>query len=875
MFRERLDRDDKTGNAHSGAQGSDIRLNRLKQALSKYRRADKIQKALLQISNAAIQSSSLSEFYDFLHQQLKKVFGSKNFYIATFNPVTEQFAIPFFADEKDSHPSELYPDQDLYSVLVKGLTGYVFRTCTSLLANNDKYQELIAQGEVVGLGSHCHQWMGVPIISKGVTTGVLVVQSYDAKVFYEDSDIELLEFVSQHISGVLDRLEQQEQLGRAIAQRTKELSLAYDKLKAEVAERRKAETLQKSLYEIANLAAANLDDTAFYQQIHRVLNHLLPANNCYIGLFDEDTSLISFPFFMSQQGTEHPPSRERQDGLTEYLLSERRPLKLCNLDIQRLISEGKLYHQAPKLNNTELIHQWIGVPLFIKGKVMGVLAIYSFNENHSFAPGDMELLTFVSQHIATAIERKLSEQSLLRSYEQLENKVAARTRQLARTNKELENEILQRRKIEQQLIYDANHDALTGLPNRMMFMERLKQACKHFFRHSDDKFAVLFIDLDRFKLINDTLGHLEGDRFLIQIAQRLKTCIRDCDTLGRLGGDEFVILLDTIKSEADVRDICDRVLVELAKPYQMDKHQFLSGGSLGVSIASRGENSESMLKNADNAMYQAKSKGKGCYVIYDPHSPSSKNAESSMVEEFRQALENAEIGLQYLPIYDLSNMRLVALEARPIWISPSRGKLHQASLNDVAEQANLKLELDLLILDMLSGEYPALARLHHDPKIHVSISSLHGKQEQWMQQLSQRILNNHCPVANLALFFQEKALVANTENHINMFDCLSKLGITLGLNGYGTSYSSLTSLSFMPISAIRLDPSFATHLYNAHHYKLAKASSQAAKVLELEVFATGIEEADTQGKFMEMGVAFGQGPMLGCSIEMLEHFQSA
>lgn len=875
MFRDRVDRDDNSGKSRTIPNRLRARNRRLKSLAAKYKRADSIQKALLEISNAALNASSLEEFYGFLHQQLKNVIAADNFYIATFNPATAQFAVPFFADEKDSHPSELYPGEDLNELLNKGLTGYVFRTRQSLLADNDTYQRLLTQGDVIGLGSDCHQWLGVPILSNDVATGVLAVQSYDESIIYSHAEEELLGFISQHISGVLDRLKQREQLERAIAQRTQELSDAYDKLKAEVADRRKAEALQKSLYEIANLAAAKLDDSAFYQQIHRVLNHLLPATNCYIALVDEDKQSISFPFYVSQQGTSYPQPRSHQDGLTEYLLSQHRPVMLNQTDIRKLIDEGKLYNQSPRLNRTEQIHQWIGVPLFIQGKVMGALAIYSFNTHHSFAPGDMELLTFVSQHIATAIERKLSAQSLRHSHAQLEDMVQARTRQLAKTNQELEKEIQQRKKVEQQLTYDAKHDGLTGLPNRMMFMERLGQACKHLRRHTQDKFAVLFIDLDRFKLINDTLGHLEGDRFLVQTAKRLKTCIRDCDTLGRIGGDEFVILLDSINSNKDINDICERVLNELARPYDLNGQQFRSGGSIGVALATPQDTSESILTHADNAMYQAKAKGKGCFVVYNPRSPGHKVAESGLGEELRQAMGTLAIGLQYLPIYDLSKVKLIALEARPYWQHPSLGKIHQDRLNDIAEHAHLRLELDLLTLQMLAQEYPQLARIYHNPRIQLTLSSLHGKQKHSLRQLKKQLKSPQLPAEKLWLFFHEKAMVQDTENHINLFDTLSKIKANLGLYAYGTSYSSLSSLSFMPVSALKLDPSFAAHLDSPHHYKLAKASALAASVLGLDVYATGIKDTEAHRQFIEMGVLKGQGPMLGSSMELIEHQESA
>ena len=274
-------------------------------------------------------------------------------------------------------------------------------------------------------------------------------------------------------------------------------------------------------------------------------------------------------------------------------------------------------------------------------------------------------------------------------------------------------------------------------------------------------------------------------------------------------------------------------------------------------------------------MYQAKARGKGCYVIYDSKSPGSVAAQSGLTEELRQAINDQDIGLQYLPIYDLSKMRLVALEARPFWIHPSRGKLHQSSLNDIAEQANLQKELDLLTLKMLSDEYPQLARIYHMPKVQLSMCSLHGKQRQSMETLCHRLTQGQFPTERIWLFFHEKSLVQDTENHINMFDNLSKQGVKLGLYGYGTSYSSLSSLSFMPVSALRLDPSFAAHLDNAHHYKLAKASSLAASVLDLQVFATGIAESETHRSFIEMGVTYGQGPLLGSSIELVEHQESA
>ncbi|MGL4449008.1 MAG: diguanylate cyclase domain-containing protein [Shewanella sp.] len=595
------------------------RLIRLKYLANKYKRAEITQNALLKLSHIATLAGSLEEFYLGVHQHLKQLISADNFFIATIDVTSGKIAMPFFADEKDINPAQLYSEQYLSTLLQQGLTGYVFRTGTPQLCDTNRINELASSGEIVHLGSPCHLWLGVPIKHEDIVTGVLVVQTYDTEVHYGDIEVELMTFICHHIAGVMERLKHQEQLEIAIQERTKELSQAYEKLKLEVYERRRAERLQKSLFDIAELASSSTENPLFYSQLHNIIKHLIPASNCYIALLNEEETHLYFPFFVSQLGLEHPDSRPLQDGLTEYVLKQKRPLLLNQNEIRSLIDSGEIYRKAPTLNHTQTMHQWIGIPLFIHDQVRGALTIYSLSVTQNYQIKDLELLTFVSQHIGNAIEKKLSAESLRRSYAELEEKVIARTKDLAELNQNLEKEIQQRRHIEAQLVHDAKHDALTGLPNRTMFMERLSQAITHVQRHSDDQFALLFIDLDRFKQINDTLGHIEGDRFLIEAANRLRTCVRCNDTLARLGGDEFVILLDSIHSIEDAKEVSERVIRQLSQPYKSGTVEFHSGASIGISMSNnhRLNTSESILRNADIAMYQAKANGKGCYVIFD------------------------------------------------------------------------------------------------------------------------------------------------------------------------------------------------------------------------------------------------------------------
>lgn len=840
------------------------RLNRLKYLAHKYKRAEIVQNALLELSHIATQVPSLEEFYLGVHHHLKQLISADNFFIATLDVNSGDISVPFFADEKDAHPAQLYPEQSLSTLLQQGLTGYVFRSGETVLCDETKVDELVHAGEILNLGSPCHLWLGVPIKHEGIVTAVLVVQTYDTNVNYGDIEVELMTFICHHIAGVMERLKHQEQLEQAIQQRTKELSQAYDKLKQEVYERRRAERLQKSLFEIAELASSGSDNPDFYTQLHNVIRHLIPANNCYIALLNEEGTHLTFPFYVSQLGNQHPGSRPLQDGLTEYVLKHKRPLLLDRNDLNDLIISGELYAKAPALNHTQTMHQWIGIPLFIHDEVRGALTIYSFSMTQNYQTKDLELLTFVSQHIGAAIEKKLTAESLRRSYEELEEKVAARTTALAELNKDLEKEIRQRRNMEAKLVHDAKHDALTGLPNRAMFMERLNQAIKHVRRHSLEQFALLFIDLDRFKQINDTMGHLEGDRFLIETATRLRACIRSNDTLARLGGDEFVILLDSINGINDARDVAERVIQKISLSYTLGAIEFHSGASIGITISgNKLDTSESMLRNADTAMYQAKANGKGCYVIFDDSASQQKMQDIAFENDFKQALQTGELQLQFWPIVDLQTQQTQALECRLTWEHPQWGTIPQEILSQLAEQANLMVELDKYTISLLDKSYHQLLASQGDKvELHLMLSSQHLKHKHALRGLKNALKQTKLALPQLWLFFNEKALVLETENHINGFELLKKLDVNLGISHYGSGHSSLNSLLFLPIKGLKLDANITKQLQDEQHIKLMSAYQKAASTLDLQTFVDGLQSAEQIKIFHALGYRFGQGGAL-------------
>lgn len=864
MFREETSQSKKTLRLNK-------RITRLKALALKYKRAEITQNALLEISNLASSVTTPKEFYSSLHRSINRLLPADNFFIATLNADTGRIEVPFFQDEKDAHPQEFYPDEDLSDTLYSGLTGYVLKTEQTLICDDQTYDQLVKSNAITQRGSHCHQWVGTPIKSVDSTIGVLVFQSYNSDTVYDEIEIELMNFISHHISGVIQRLQNQEQLEQAINTRTKELSIAYNKLKQEVYERRRAERLQKSLFEIADLANSNIDSQKFYSEIHRVISHLLPVNNCFISLLNEKRNALTFPYFVSQYEFPSPKPRSLSDGLTEYILLNNRPKLLNRNDINRLIESGELYCEAPELNDTQEINQWIGVPLFIHGQICGALIIYSYSHIQNYQEKDLELLTFVSQHIATAIEKKQSEESLKLSYELLEEKVNERTQALENVNQDLEKEINQRKRIERQLVHDAKHDNLTGLPNRSMFMERLTQAIKHVRRHSLERFAVLFIDMDRFKLLNDTLGHLEGDRFLIETAKRLKQCIRNNDMLARLGGDEFVILLDSISGQRDAEDIAERVLAELSKPYQLANQQFKSSASIGLAMSgqSRSDTSESILRDADTAMYQAKSQGKGCYTIFNHGVNQQQVKDLKLESELKNALLNNDLQLSYLPIMALDSEQIIAFEPRLFWHHPSLGKLKQAQLNNIAEHCHMLIELDNYLLEQVNQSFHSMQQQYGNQfQLQIPISSQHLNHKHALRALKNRIKQCRFNISKLTLFFNEKEFVQNTDNHISAFDSLNKLDAKLGIEAYGSAHSAISSLIFLPIQALKLDPSYVDHLESKQHVKLVKAYFSAAQALGFDVFAAGISNNQQCETLQKIGFTNGQGSALGNVIEL-------
>ena len=496
-------------------------IPQLQQLTNKYKRAERVQKALFDISELASSVSHLNRLYTAIHEIIADFMNADNFFVAFYEQDSQIVDFAYFVDEFDEQTVKQLPADSL----MDGMTGFILRTGQHLFYKRAQ-EEIFAEDHGIKLvGSQPFELLGVPLKRGSQVIGAMVVQTYDEGVHYTQEDLEVLLFVSQHIVTTVDRVKNRELTERTIRERTRQLRKINDDLQEEILERQKVESLQQALFEISELAA-NLegDMSVFYSSLHEILARLISAPNCFISIIDESKQMLEFPYF-SDMESEDVEARPMGLGLTEFVLRTGQAELINPPRVLELAEAGEIdVTIAQTMLNSA--NSWLGSPLVVDGEVFGVIAVQTYGKHAKYNARDLELLRFVSHHIAVTMERKRSTEEIQRHNSELELRVAARTAELDRANKYLKQQIEERKEIELKLIHDAHLDSLTDLPNRSMFTSRLELAVASKQRYTENYFAVLFIDLDRFKVINDTLGHHAGDEFLVEVARRIALCIR-------------------------------------------------------------------------------------------------------------------------------------------------------------------------------------------------------------------------------------------------------------------------------------------------------------------------------------------------------------
>jgi diguanylate cyclase (GGDEF)-like protein/PAS domain S-box-containing protein len=425
-------------------------------------------------------------------------------------------------------------------------------------------------------------------------------------------------------------------------------------------------------------------------------------------------------------------------------------------------------------------------------------------------------------------------------------------------------DVTEQKRVERQLRHNATHDPLTGLPNRTFFIERLQKAIQYAKRRGEASYAVLFLDLDGFKVVNDSLGHAAGDQLLVEAAHRIKKCLRPWDTMSRHGGDEFTVLIDHMRGVEDAVDIAERIHKELEQPVQLGDHEVFINASIGIALgADFYQSTDEVLRDADTAMYKAKATGKAGYAIFDTRMHEVAKQRLRIETELRQALEREEFRAFYQPVVDLSSRKLMGFEALVRWQHPSRGLLRPGEFLAVAEDTGLILPIGWWMLREAATQLAAWQRKYPKSK-HLSVAVNVSNSQFAHAELPQRVVavleQTGLPAASLHLEITESVFMENPRLAIERMRELRSLGVHLHLDDFGTGYSSLSYLSQLPLDVLKVDRSFVMDIVeNKAHHSIAKTIVQLAKDLGISTIAEGIENADQAKALKKLGCPLAQG----------------
>ena len=425
-------------------------------------------------------------------------------------------------------------------------------------------------------------------------------------------------------------------------------------------------------------------------------------------------------------------------------------------------------------------------------------------------------------------------------------------------------DITDRKLAEEQLHHDAFHDALTGLPNRALFMDHLKLSIARARRNESQKFAVLYLDLDRFKVINDSLGHTIGDQLLVGIADRLKEHLRPGDTVARLGGDEFVILIEDIAEETEAVQVAERIQQELSVPFTLSGREVFTTVSLGIAPSATGyERAEDILRDADTAMYRAKSAGKARYEIFDRAMHARAINLLQMETDMRRALERDEFLIHYQPIVALDNFRLRGFEALVRWQHPERGFISPMDFIPIAEETGLIVPLGEVVLREACAQMQRWQKMFPvDPPLYVAVnlSSKQFSQSTLIDKVADILKETGVNPSSVKLEITESLVMENIDTATDMLRQLRALGIKLAIDDFGTGYSSLSYLHRFPIDTLKIDRSFVTRMSeNNENTEIVRTIVVLAQNLGMDVVAEGVETNEQLVLLQKLGCENGQG----------------
>jgi diguanylate cyclase (GGDEF)-like protein len=492
-------------------------------------------------------------------------------------------------------------------------------------------------------------------------------------------------------------------------------------------------------------------------------------------------------------------------------------------------------------------------------KLIGIIYLENKQTKNVFTSDRLEVLNLLCSQVAISLENAHLYENLKRS----EAREKEKSERLERNLQQLQQTQQELLAIQQQLKHDAFHDSLTGLSNRAWLLELLERAINVAIRHPDHLYAVLFLDLDRFKTINDSLGHLAGDELLKQVAQRLRLCVRNTDTVSRLGGDEFAILLDELENPDEATVVAQRIQEQFAISFNLNGHEVYAGTSIGITHSTRNYHKpEDILRDADAAMYQAKSRGKRCYVVFEPAMETNAMAKLQLENALRWAIARKEFSLEYQPIISLSTGSLKGFEALLRWNHPTKGVIPPEEFIPIAEETGLVNNIGWWVLQSACRQLKTWREMfpHKQITLNVNFSTVQLKQERILEKLEKVWRENQLPDFVLKLEIPENCILETFTSEAKILMQLKRLGIGLCIDDFGTGYSSLSRLHQFPIDTLKIDRSFVSHLgSHPQHFETIQTIITLAHSLGMDVVAEGVETQKQLERLQKLKCEYLQG----------------
>jgi len=425
-------------------------------------------------------------------------------------------------------------------------------------------------------------------------------------------------------------------------------------------------------------------------------------------------------------------------------------------------------------------------------------------------------------------------------------------------------DITERKAAEQQLLHDAFHDGLTGLFNRSLFINRLSHSLEIHRRRDTYAFAVLFLDMDRFKIVNDSLGHLLGDQLLIAVARRLEECLRPGDTVARLGGDEFSMLLDDITGLADATRVAQRIMETMSEPFALEGHEVYATTSIGIACSTTGyTRPQDMLRDADTAMYRAKALGRARCEVFGQEMHAHALNLLQLEMDLRRAIERDEFEVYYQPIIALGDRRIAGFEALARWRHPDRGLILPEEFIPLAEETGLIIAIDRRIMRQAClqvAEWHRRHPRHRGLSLSANVSSRQFLQPELIDFIQQTLEETGLEAGDLKLEITESVVMSNPENTVSMLLKLKALDVRLQIDDFGTGYSSLSYLQRFHIDSLKIDRSFIHHLGNDEEsLEIVRTIVSLAHNLHMEVLAEGVETEEQLDLLRDLKCEYAQG----------------